>query len=304
MNRPANTRLPIVAAAILGLLTPLVPARGQDGTPAPQPVDATFARTFSVEFPGGTVAEYLDAIRAAFPGVNIVGSQGLDEFTLPAISLKEVTIAGALEPLEQVAMTAVQGAKVKVRFGSGVASIAAESIYDGSPLYSDEETPKGPQIVTRIWNVTALTTGGGMTIADITGAIETAVSIASDAKPEFRIHEPTGTLVVKGLDTQLDLIDEVIGKLHESASELDNLRSQVIDLRGEVAMWQVEVANGERQLAEREKQAAAATDEDERNHRTDEALELRGALEKARVNLSEMQARLADLESRVKKPNP
>jgi len=295
-------RLPIVLSALL-----IAGSRvfAQDAAPTPQPpvqtTDATFTRTFSVEFAGGSVQDYLGAIRAAFPGANVVGSDGLDQFSLPPISLRDVTIAGALQPLEQVASNGDSGTGIKVWFANGVASVA---VYEsGDAIFVEDEGPHEPEIVTRIWNVTSLTTGGGMTIADITGAIETAVSIASDAKPEIRIHEPTGTLVVKGLDTQLDIIDEVIGKLEETAVARENLRDRIIELRAKIAMGQVEIAARERLLAEREKQAAAATDDDERNHRTEEALNQQGDLEQARAVLADYQRRLAELEARVKKPN-
>jgi len=297
-------RLPLVLAALL-----IAGSRvfAQDAAPTLQPgaqaPDSAPARTFSVEFSGGTVAQYLDAIRAAFPGANVVGTQGLDQFTLPSISLKEVTIVGALQPLEQVATANDSDQGIHVWVANGVASVSVQNRF-GHSVFEDEAEESGePQIATRIWNITTLTRGGGLTLSDITGAIETAVSIASDVKPEFRIHEPTGMLVVKGLDTQLDIIDEVIGKLEESAASLDSIREQIIDYRGKIAMRQVEMTNIQRMLTEREKQAAAATDEDERNHRTEELLEYQGRLEEYRVNIAELQSRLADLEARVKKPN-
>src|SRR5690606_1268737 len=141
---------------------------------------------FSVTFEGGTVTQYLDAIRRASPSANVIGAEGLDQYTVPAITLKGVTTKGARRPLASVAQDAHgRIADLSVRMDDGVVSVWLNK-RESQTIFQDEEPPA---LEAFVWNSKTLTETGLVSVADITGAIETALSVFPGAKPEVRIHE-------------------------------------------------------------------------------------------------------------------
>lgn len=163
--------------------------------------------TFSVEFPGGSVAQYIDAIRAAYPEANIVGVQGLEHVTVPGITLREVSLEGALRPLTVVART-VDGrsADLGVFFMNGVASIAIP----------ERSLPEPPRTLVLSGESLRET---GLPMPQIHEVFQTALSIFPGPQPDARFHEGTGIVVVRGTPEQLRTVEEVIEKLRMSARD-------------------------------------------------------------------------------------
>lgn len=202
--------------------------------------------TFSVDFAGGTVTEYLEAIRKAYPKANIVSAAGLEAYTVPAITLKEVTIDGALKPLEYVAQaTGGRSADLNVRKDDGVASV---SVPQRSVSRSDA-------LSTFVWNSKTLTANGLVSVADITGAIETALSVFPEEGPAIRIHEATGILAIRGTREQLSAVENVIDQLretprpYEAPSELEQAERSVRESQIEIHKLEVQIATIEERRA-------------------------------------------------------
>ncbi len=239
--------------------------------------------TFSVTFPGGTVAAYLDAIRKAYPPANIVGAQGLDTVTVPPIALNDVTLVGALKPLEMVARNADgRAANLNFAFMDGVASLSIP----------DRSLPDAPE--TMIWNVTEITTGGYVSVADITAGVETALAVFPGPKPEVRFHEGTGILAVRASMDQLKTIDRVIDELKQTAHDAGNLQTAIRDAQLTVAFREADVAALERQLTANEK-AANSAPTDVAGPMSAAARDTQASLERARVDLDGLRARLTRL---------
>jgi hypothetical protein len=203
--------------------------------------------TFSIDFPGGTVAEYLAAIRKAFPGANIVGSAGLEKYTIPPITLTHVTIHGALEPLEIIVKPpSANTPRVRVMIDNDVASVWLDS-FIGPGQFVREHAP----LQTLVWNSKVLTMRGTVTVPDITGAIDTALSVFTDPKPEVRIHEQTGILVVRGTEAQLDAAREVIDQLGKTppsaeswaAQEIATRKRDLVEMQQRVRTIELSIAN-------------------------------------------------------------
>jgi hypothetical protein len=234
--------------------------------------------TFSIDFPGGTVADFLAAIRKAHPGANIVTSGGLDSISIPPVTLTGVSLEGVLRSLALVAQNSHgDSANLDVYFVDGVASV---SLPAASLTIFEPEEPS-----TLVWNSRTLTSSGSVTVSDITGAIDTALSVFTDPKPEVRIHEQTGILVVRGTEDQLNTVREVIDQLGEmpdaakQANAAIRHEQEIVDkMRQQVRAVELQITN----LENRRKTVQAGSESDD----------IDSELSRLRMMLDEGRARL------------
>lgn len=253
-----SLRRTLAAVALAATLAPLAiadtPASPLDSLPPDvrRIVDEALAKqgqaieAFSVTFEGGTVTQYLDAIRKAHPKANIIGAVGLDAYTVPSITLKGVTTKGALRPLEFVAQDAHgRIADLSVRMDDGVASVWLDT-RESQAIFQDGETEA---LEAFVWNSKTLTADGLVSVADITGAIETALSVFPGAKPEVRIHEATGILAIRGTVVQLDTVREVIDQLGQMPDAMKRAKAAIRHEQEQIDEMQQQVRAVELQIA-------------------------------------------------------
>ncbi len=198
----------LVSSAPLLLASQRIPDQSAKGNKAPRLVD--------LSFPGGTIADYLDALRKQVgKETNIVVTDPrAGEPVLPDISLSGVTVDAAVN-LIAAQYRLDNGRKIKVRV-EGVGDLGEQQ---GTPLYRissigvGRDTP--PNV--RVWTVASLI-DDQVKADDVLTAVELAVSLAGPgSKPaDIRFHEPTSLLVANGSPEQIDAINSVIAQLLES----------------------------------------------------------------------------------------
>lgn len=212
-------KTPLWTAA--GVVAAIVTIAAPGSAPAQPPAaPAERARpslpVIDLSFPGGTVTDYVAALRKATPDANVVIAPGAGEATVPAVTLRHVTVPAALDVL-----------RGRVRTGAGVA-VEIEIVH--VPSYSTDERPTyavraheaggaaGPRASTHVWTVSALL-GADLTSRTLLSAIETALDVVGGSKPDVRFHEDTGLLIARGNEEQIDVITSVIDELQGARRE-------------------------------------------------------------------------------------
>ena len=176
--------------------------------------------TFSVDFAGGSIAEFLNAVERARGGkaVNVVVTES-DGIVVDPLKLTNVNVESAMEALQYAARTA-GGQPVGVGdFGGkeGEKVYALRSMAGpralGSPSRSDTSVLSLNGVTKPEW-----AKGGpeGLPVETVLTAVETAITMAGregQNPPTMRFHRESGLLILKGTPEQLSTAVQVVESL-------------------------------------------------------------------------------------------
>lgn len=208
-----------------------------DARPAAQP------HLITIDFEGGTLADLVDALKAASPQrpVNILYSTEAANIPIPPFEVADAELRSTLQSLAYTSAgsptTLSAGRTVRWEIapvGDGVYAVTL----DNSPQYIS--TPRGQMLVgqsdriTAVHSITELTTGGGAMSADaVLSAIQAALSIAgAGEEAEIRYHEETGLVFARVTHDQGGVIEQTLVNLRrsmearlrgESKSQVENI---------------------------------------------------------------------------------
>lgn len=193
----------------------------------------------SVDFEGGTFAQFVEALRRAAPApVNVAVAQEAAALKLPPVSLAAVSVHAALQVASQVAALPTDS-RLQVERISGSfdddgtpASAAAFAVTlrstwnaagpNGSPPRG--AAAAGPQL--RAFSlrdiVRPLATTGKPVMSEeaVLTVVQTAIdfSVGAGAPPaQLSFHDDTSLLIVRGSAEQMRLIAEVLGEMRREA---------------------------------------------------------------------------------------
>lgn len=174
------------------------------------------ARRFDLRFGGGTAVDFVEAIREAYPGANILAMPGLEGFVVPAVNLDGVTVDAALESIEgQEAM--VDGAWAKVRLSDADIEGREERVFTMS--LERRET----QVSSRIWSVSDIFLLN-VSEQDLLSAIHAGLEI-TELQATVRFHPDTQVLIVMGPSEALKIVESTLREVERSAQSNTNSRS-------------------------------------------------------------------------------
>jgi hypothetical protein len=277
---------PLFVAAMLAT----TPALAQDhpgrpssrvGAPQPQPEAAVSPEqqqppagepTLSIDFPGGTVGQYVEALRhGSSQPVNIVLPPRAAKVPMPPVSLKAVTLVDAINAVIAIAdIPADEDWGVRpLATLSGIISNgpSGESVPGYAIMVQQRGTrvmPGGPQFAggggaasrTEVYAVRDLLDSGMKPEAVLT-AIDTALRMDQRTEPpDVKFHEESGLLILRATSDQLEAARQVVTRLVESAKsgararsakerheQFERLRAEIDPLYSELAKAKADAAS-------------------------------------------------------------
>ena len=226
-NLPLRFLGPTAALLLLGL------------TAAAQQQTIPDRRTVSVEFKGGSLTEYVAALRSAGNNVNVVLPDTAAKVRVPALVLRETSVEAALRAVTNVVDESIH-LSVNVSVGS-----SPNSGPFGEPVYSmqvrqldnNQATTAGPPSsrarLVRVFALRTLIKGAGdntarLDVKTILTAVDTGLGVVaehagldtnSSDKAVVRYHEDSGLLFVAGTNAQLSVVDQVINNLERDQKD-------------------------------------------------------------------------------------
>jgi hypothetical protein len=262
----------------------------------------------SVNFPGGTVAEYVAMLRKASQDkpINIVYSERAGKQQLSQISLKDVPLSVAAQAI-QTAATATTGDWMinSISPPSG----AGESY---SVVYEPSRRQNEAFIIEAISLQRIL--GASVTGHDAEGAAKTALTAietglalqnaARDNPPELKYHPESGMLFVRGQSPDVHLVTQIISRLSDDAerrhvlADRETREQKMTALAVKEAQLELQMAEMEMGAAEKMynlTQAQVEKGAEGQSALTHHALELGRArmnLERAKINVERAQLQI------------
>ncbi|MGD9691771.1 MAG: hypothetical protein AB7G17_02930 [Phycisphaerales bacterium] len=166
--------------------------------------------TFDLDFPGGSLAGYVAAIRKAQPKANIVVSPGSDRAPVPELQLRDVTAGAAMKAIgfhQQRSDGTMHALQISATPIAGSSEEVIRAVYEDSATRQWETKA-------RVWSLAGLLQQGA-TSEELLTAIEAALSVYN-RDSMLKYHEPTSLLIVRGDEQQLALIDQTVDQILES----------------------------------------------------------------------------------------
>ena len=196
---------------------PQPPAESRPRPNMTQPVLVTLS------FPGGTLAECVNKIRASEPRANIVVADDAAAATVPGLELRGAGLEQALEGISAVAMADFTVSVREFRgAGEPVYSIVAVSNVGPTPPRAARALrEQEDRTATQVFSLNRLTdnstSGGAVSIGfpakTILSAVEAAMAGGQMNEPFLRFHQDSGLLIVRGSREQLAIAHEVLASL-------------------------------------------------------------------------------------------
>lgn len=207
----------VVAVITALFLTPAPHARAQDGGGGFGDPGSIFVSGFDLEFPGGTIGEYIRAVQKAAGHVNVVVSdevKGLLAAEMPAVSLKGVSAPASLKLIGQ--------RYVEVEGGYAFLKVGAITEGGSAPIHrvysSFEPGHKYSQVQTRVFSMADLSEKNIQPDAVLT-AVEVALTTADAIEAvQMQFHEETRLLIAHGEENYLNVIEQVLGAMREGVT--------------------------------------------------------------------------------------
>jgi hypothetical protein len=246
------------------------------------PAEAT---TLSVEFPGGTIKDYIEVLAKAAPDLNVVIRPETADIPMPPVSLKGVAHSTALQLIPALAERGDEIAVTPVlRPGAGGSEVFVIGIQpprpQGLPMMQPAVTmqpgvPRGVRNSTpppsfpgqtaksvRVFSLRSLTSGSdALKPETVLTAIDTALGLQrADGEGEpasIKLHAESGLLVVHGDSVQIDAVEQVLTTMEQdrrtqTAAQQEALQTENRKLREMVSSLQAKLAELEARQAKME----------------------------------------------------
>jgi hypothetical protein len=230
----------VLAAAMTALGASASAQRAAPENARPQNPTPRNAPLIDLDFPGGTVNDYISAICKVGDAVNIALAPEAGELAVPPVRLTRVSIDSALSLLDGRRGTHT-GAMIELetdRFGPDDAGGSPVYIVRGK-LLSRQAAPE-PAGTSSAWAVSDIL-ASGVKPEDLLTAIEAALAmIGGSAEPaQLRFHAATGLMIARGNGEQITTIAQIISasrsaaeqRQQEPVRQLHAARAEIMKLR-------------------------------------------------------------------------
>ncbi|KAA0216212.1 MAG: hypothetical protein DYG94_05790 [Leptolyngbya sp. PLA3] len=240
---------PLVFAAVAGLTAGICLSSAALAQDRPEPVPVLQPEQVhaaqpkpdlvSVDFPGGTLADFVLAIRHAVApaDVNVVLRGGAESLLVPAVTLRNVATESAFEavcPPDQANIVCVrnEGAPIFVIDAKPVVYTRApnpEATHAiGRRVFGDADQPR-PSVL-RIYSVKDIVSGN-IPLPAIMDAVKTTLAVQrEEPQPELLFHEDSGVLIVRGTEAQHVVVDNLLKTLERDAEQTRVMAEREADM--------------------------------------------------------------------------
>lgn len=242
--------------------------------------------SLDVRFAGGTLGDLVAELKSLRPYSNILLGEGAGAVKVPAFEVFGVTPAGAIWVAQSVAGPDWKVQIDTVNPGDGS---AATTIVRLSEDHKANATPS-LSAPSKAWNLRTWMSNDGGHIEGAFAAIQVGLESFGGSPIELKYHEPTGVLMARGNQEQINFIESII----KAAAE-----SLLVRVPIEVQTAPITIANSSRRIAEIEGEitvlAAQVGVYDARISRLIESKVGEETIATQRVELAHVQARMENL---------
>lgn len=218
----------------------------------------------SVDFPGGTITEYVNALAKAAGSLNVLISPEAADFSMPPVKLTKVSVSAAID-LVKGTRTDKNDRFVNLDVDQMRQTEANEQItFKIDAHRPNRGRPTEVKTLSRVWSIAHLIQDGVFNSKVVLEAVEMAIAVTkSTSKVDIRFHEATGLLIASGSTSQLSAIENVLDELGQSQqmksyksqlkmeSDLEHLKNALniaSDLSNESAVKQAHLENENKAL--------------------------------------------------------
>lgn len=256
----------ILLLSIYTIMIPHTATAIQDNpiTPNSQDNNANY-ELFDLDFPGGTLNDYIEAIRSVRPNANIIVDSSAQYFQIEKMQLKNVALAIALEVINnRVVINDNQAIDVRVIVNDGRGIGGATYNHEANPVYRvltrAVNKRKAEDMTLEVYPLGDLLKHD-LTPEDILTVIQLSLEVSGidsdDAnKPIIKFHEETGLLLVRAEEDVTDNIFRIIDTLYNSVKSQQNNQANIQKQNAEIQLQQIQAQmaaiskNAEIKLAE------------------------------------------------------
>lgn len=184
--------------------------------------------SISIDFKGGTVAEYINTLKKSGKAVNIVASERASKQQLAPVSLDQVSVGVAVFSIQAAATSGSGNWRIEaisppgpqaMQFpgmpGSGVQAFAVDFYPYGK---------RGEDVVVESYSLQRIIKAdgkaGGLDPNVVLTAIETGLKLqneGSEQPPDLKFHPDSGLLFVRGTRADVQLVGSVVGRMLDDA---------------------------------------------------------------------------------------
>jgi hypothetical protein len=196
-----------------------------------------------LSFPGGSLASLVERLKERDPRANIILRAGAGDVTLPAFQAFEITPAGAIWVAKSVVESDWNLHVSTVDPGDGsepTTVVRASKVRPASEAVSWMAPSKA-------WNLRTWMSDNEERVQGAFAAIQVGLESFGDSPIELKYHEPTGVLMARGNQAQIEFIESIIQAAAASSSrepfEVQNAPSviagglkRIVEIKGEIAV--------------------------------------------------------------------
>lgn len=208
-----------------------------------------FSPYIDVRFPGGSLGELVDMLKASQPRANIILQEGTTTLEVPPFEVFDVTPAGAIWVAKSVVGSGWDFRIETVTPGDSSAATSIVRVAEGhqAPTSLPLNSPS------KAWNLRTWMSDDEDRMQGAFAAIQVGLESFGDSPIELKYHEPTGVLMARGNQAQIEFIESIIRAAAASSSmkplEVQNAPSviagsskRLVEVKGEIAVLEARAA--------------------------------------------------------------
>lgn len=199
----------------------------------------------SVSFPGGSAADYVEAVEKASGQKRIVVLPGGEKFQMPAVDLEGVSLEGALMPLQWA--TTPEGDTIQVH--------SKDDVFIVVPQFPQFTRPSERPPQTQVFSLAEAVESGQVKAEDILTAVQTALSLDPEADASVKYHPETRLLIVRAGPDALGAVQTVLNGVMDSVRAMTTSAKNRGDARQKIAETEAALQAATQEVAEAQKYA-------------------------------------------------